>query len=191
MPPLTLTRACVALVFLTLTGCAHPGGLAGFGSQGRLLAEIRVTNTAFGGPPKGDTGLFFHVNDAPGSRSRSPQVTGYHYDQGKFVAMVQLGADSAALLKAWDALPLVAFDFNVEAAASEQRRQAKGGDIVIRLDGAEYRLVLITPRGRFAYRAGNALFYVNHYDPDSEKIAQVKAAVDLLAPYFGSLKFSW
>lgn len=182
-------RTPAALLALLLGGCAT-AGFPGLAPRGTLLAEIHVTARSLEAPPAGAHGFSYYVEDDPGVAG--PRLTGYRYANGKIVDRFGGGSESAAFVQAWHAIGLEPFDFEAEVRAAEARIQAaaRNGERVLPphvLDGSEYRLTFVTPHGRCELTRWNPGPTIDYYAAHSEKIARLKAALDLLAHYRGRL----
>lgn len=173
-----------------LAGCAHlPAGRnESARDRGELFAAIKVTDTAFSGPPKGDTGYFFYVDPDGG-------LTGYWLKNGEVRDVFGGSSDSAATIRSVDAIGLEPFDFAKEVQtvdAQLDREAAARGEkrmIAFVVDGAEYDIAVRTAKGTFHLRKWNPGFDIERLAPHSPKIAKLKAVLDRLAEYFGRTKF--
>jgi hypothetical protein len=160
---------------------------------GTLFAEIRLTEGAFFGVEKGRSGFFFYVEEDNGIAG--PRLTGYRYKHDSLVGVLGGGSDSRDTVFALRAIGFEPFDYAAEVKSCEARIQAEAkarGEQVFApfvLDGAEYEIVIVTQTGRFTLREWNPRVSIDYYAQHSEKIAKLKAVLDILAKYYGLLEF--
>jgi len=161
--------------------------------SGTLFAEIRLTEGAFSGVEKGRSGFFFYIEEDDGIAG--PRLTGYRYVHDSLVGLLGGGSDSRDTVLALRAIGLEPFDYTAEVKSCEARIQAgakaRGEQIMppFVLDGAEYEIVVVTPNGRFVLKEWNPGASIDYYASHSDKIAKLKAVLDILAKYCGRLEF--
>jgi hypothetical protein len=158
--------------------------IAGGATEREWWGSIRVTEGAFSGPTQGATGYFFHLREmANGGGSR---LTGYRYENGVRREDFGGASGSAGVVLAIREVGLEPFDFAAEVADTVAR-----DDLMLPfvLDGAEYEIAIHTSTGVFELRAWNPEPTIHAIAPHSEKIAKLKAVLDLLAQYYGRTRF--
>lgn len=173
------------LVWVLAGGAIGPGcSPAGRAPEGVLLASVRLTEGAFSGQTQGNTGHFYYVRDsANGAGSR---LTGYRYENGVVRERLGGASASASVVRAIRDVGLEPFDFAAELAATVERHDLM---LPFTLDGAEYEITIRTSTGVFVLRAWNPGPTIDALAPHSEKIAKLKAVLDLLAQYCGRSQF--
>jgi hypothetical protein len=179
-------RSFTLMVLLALAGCvtepAHrPSETA--------LFSIRLTQGAFTGAEKKDTGFYFFPQEDWGILGEQRR--------GGIVADVFSGGPqkSAELRREIKAIGFEPFDFDAEVRRLDEELAAKakqeGGEqtVVLWLDGAEYEIRFEFENVHYVLREWNLGSKTDHYAPYSPKIAKLKALMDLFARYYGRAKF--
>ena len=161
-----------------------------------LLASMTMTRSASKGPIHRKTGFEFHVVDAA-PIGGGPFLEGEEYRDGKLADSFDAGSGAARVIEQIEKIGLAPFDFELEVSSVEARREkeaAQRGEDYLPLgsrDGAEWEIVIVTRSGRFRVRTWNPGASFDAYAGYSENFAKLKAVVDLLALYYGRLKFGF
>ena len=151
-----------------------------------------MTKSSFNGPIRRKTGFEFHVNASPGVGG--PFLEGEEYRDGKLVDSFDAGSSSASVIEAIEKVGLPPFDFDREVSAVVARLEKEAGQrgedflVLGSRDSPEWEIVIVTRSGRFSVRnldAGSIDVYAEY----SENLAKLKTVIDLLAVYYGRLKF--
>jgi hypothetical protein len=98
------------------------------------------------------------------------------------------GFDSKEVLKAIADVGLEPFDFQKEVEKEAEHRGKQYEPFMV-LDGAEYEIVVMTDKGKFSLREWDPGYKIDTYAAYSPKIAKLKKVLDILAEYYGRLKF--
>ncbi|HZP59480.1 MAG TPA: hypothetical protein VFB27_04075 [Opitutaceae bacterium] len=174
--------------------CLLLAGCAGIAPQprGQFFASIKMMKGAFSGPTEKDTGFLFYTDDT--SDAGRPFLTGYRIKNGGMEDVFG-DSDSAKVMDAIAAVDLEPFDFKKEVEEvtdrlnKEAEKHGKNLLLPFAFDGAEYEIVIMTKKGRFALRDWNPGVAIEACAPYSPKIAKLKAVLDLLAQYYGHAHF--
>lgn len=168
-----------------LVGCAAPAHAPG--PRGKVVFSIRLTKGAFTGVPKGNTGVFFYEDDR--------LITCYRMRDGDVIEVAGGGSDSTSALRGGlERIHFEAFDFEAELKTAAQRLEEKAkhdGTSILHLatlDGAEYEITYDFGRVSFRIQKWNPIPEIDYYAPHSEKLAKLKAVIDLFALNYGRSK---
>lgn len=181
------------LVALSLAGCASAQPAADVTSADRqLLASITRVESAHTGIVRRKTGFEFYVHAMPAGVV-GPVLEGEEFRDGRLVDSFDGGSGSSSVVDAIERIGLSPFDFELEVkevTARLQKTAAERGEMVVTgsRDGAEWEIVIVTASGRLEVRAWNPGSSFDALAEHSEKLAKLKAAIDLLAQYYGRLK---
>jgi len=182
------------LLFITLFagGCIAAPPETSNAPQERLLASIRLTESASRGPVDKKHGFFFYVV-VPPQGIIGPVLEGREFRDGRLVDEFGGGSGSADVIAAIEKVGLTPFDFDAEVEAITARllREAQARDEVLVTrgrDGAEWEVIVATSGGELRLRAWNPRDTINQLAPHSENIAKLKRVLDLLSQYYGDLK---
>lgn len=174
------------MAVLIFSGCAKDRPAQ---ERGTLLFAMRLTQGAFTGVSKADTGFFFYVPKYGG-------ITGYELKDGKVVSVLGGGSlGSNELRTQLEQLAFEPFDFEAEMHRVDEMlaAQARRGDRPparpMTLDGAEYEIRFVFGAVNFALKRWNPGPEIDYYAAYSPKIAKLKKLIDLFALHYGRTKF--
>jgi hypothetical protein len=162
----------------------------------RQFASILMTRTASGAVVERKTGFVFSTEPIPTGTAGEVirALRGDEYRDGRRVESFGGGTESATFVASIANVGLVPFDFDAEVAqvtARLSREAEQRGDTFLEpqgRDGNEWEITIATQAGMFTLRAWNPRASIDAYAPYSDKLARLKAVLDLLAQYYGRLK---
>ncbi len=183
-------KSALLPTFLLLCGCAqHQVAPIYPPRTAEPIASIRITEDAFRGVIRRDTGTFFFFERGTG-RSLG-YLSSYRLSDGKVVehwgTPLSKEQEAALLAKA----PATPFDYSAEVQKTDRRlseaakKAGHANERPIVLDGAEYEVFLATRNGPLRFKAWNVGPEIEFFATHSGRIKEVNDYLSHLALFYG------
>lgn len=183
-------KSSLLLTLVLLAGCAHHQITPVYPPRAaEPIASIRITEDAFRGVIRRDTGTFFFLKK--GNGTSLGYLSTYVLSDGKVVAHwgtpLSKEKEAALLAKA----PAAPFDYNAEVQKTDRRlseaarRAGHAHERPIVLDGAEEEVFLATKNGPLRFKAWNVGPEIEFFAAHSRRIQEVDDYLSHLAQFYG------
>ena len=161
-------------------------------SRGKLLFSYRLTEGAFSGVERKDTGVFFYLKNSTEPNLELGAVVGFRMKRGKVVEKFGKGSfDSDKIRQQMERIAFEPFDYKAEVkrvkAILQEEAKRSGYQIIppFALDGGDYEIRYVYGSVDYTLNWENPMTDMEFYARYSPKIAKLKALIDCFAQSCG------